>query len=407
MGVPVRGAAEVVPFNPSDAPDAVVEAAEEKTPRIGVGEQLAMLRAAKNLTLENVFNGTKIKIVHLKALESGDTSALPAVPFAAGFVKAYAQFLELDPEVWAKAYRAERAALAAAAEPSPPVAAPSPAATPSPVIAAPAPLLTTFSPATMGATKEIAPPAPFALSQRAASSIAVGAVAFCLLWFGASTLTPHQDRTTPPAKAPAVAAPKESAKPQLGAAQQKATPTRMQPPSEPVLRPAAPLLGATPLPPEKATLPAPETEETTTARIAKSVTPSRKPKRIAPESMQPSLHETSSAPPADEAQTQPAPLSVFAPAPEPVVTPARLASAPSPRYPERCAYSAGDVESVEVVVDIMPDGRPANAHVGKTSNVCFNGAAVETAKRMRFSPRTVDGRESTEFAKTVTVRFAR
>lgn len=59
----------------------------------------ALLRSAREdqcLTLMEAAAKTHIKEHHLKAIEALDASALPARPYAIGFVRAYAEFLDLD-----------------------------------------------------------------------------------------------------------------------------------------------------------------------------------------------------------------------------------------------------------------------------------------------------------------------
>ena len=61
------------------------------------GAQLADAREIMGLTLTEASEKMHIKECHLSAMESMDLSALPSRPYAIGFVKAYAEFLELDP----------------------------------------------------------------------------------------------------------------------------------------------------------------------------------------------------------------------------------------------------------------------------------------------------------------------
>ncbi|MFN0024895.1 MAG: helix-turn-helix domain-containing protein, partial [Parvularculaceae bacterium] len=87
----------------SDMPDAEPDP-ENDAP---VGLKLATARKAKGLTHLDVHAGTKIKIVHIVAIEAGERAFLPATPFTAGFVKAYAQFLGLSGDEFARAYKRE------------------------------------------------------------------------------------------------------------------------------------------------------------------------------------------------------------------------------------------------------------------------------------------------------------
>ena len=70
------------------------EAALEKAAHAGA--MLAAAREAQGLTLNEAAQRTHIKESHLAAIEANDRDALPPRPYAVGFVKAYAAFLELD-----------------------------------------------------------------------------------------------------------------------------------------------------------------------------------------------------------------------------------------------------------------------------------------------------------------------
>jgi TonB family protein len=410
MGVPVRGDVEAVAFVPPEG--GVVRGDGGSSPReLTVGEKLAALRMAKDLTLENVFNGTKIKIVHLKAIESGDATALPAVPFTAGFIKAYAQFLDLDPEDWARSYRAE----IAARSPSTPAVAAVPAAVkPSPFIASSA--LAPLSPPPSSIAREVARPPMPAFSQNAASSIAVGAAAFCILWFGASTLTPGPGRRTDAAssnQAMSADNARTAVPPSPVLARRKSAAPKARQPAPSAPPTSAPQIEAL-QPTDQLRPPVTDEEiEATRLRLATEIVPSRKPpapvaQEVESERPQSKFVEPTPSSTGETNETESGLENTAAtPLQEPVVRAAMLEKAASPRYPERCVFSAAAAESVDVVVDIRPDGKPQNARIGGTSNACFNSAAVDAAYRMRFSPRTVDGRASAEFAKTVTVRFVR
>lgn len=62
-----------------------------------VGAHLAAVREASGYSLSEAAGKTHIKETHLSALESLDTAQLPPRAYAIGFVKTYAEFLELDP----------------------------------------------------------------------------------------------------------------------------------------------------------------------------------------------------------------------------------------------------------------------------------------------------------------------
>jgi len=61
-----------------------------------VAEQLRAARAAKNLTVEQVADATKIRTDHVRALEEGNFGAFSAPVYIRGSVKIYARFLKVD-----------------------------------------------------------------------------------------------------------------------------------------------------------------------------------------------------------------------------------------------------------------------------------------------------------------------
>ncbi len=76
------------------------------------GEVLAAARTAKGIELVDIAKETRVPLRHLKALEADDHELLPALPYAIGFVKNFAQYVGLDPETIAAQFRAETSKLA-------------------------------------------------------------------------------------------------------------------------------------------------------------------------------------------------------------------------------------------------------------------------------------------------------
>ena len=72
-----------------------------------VSEHMKAAREAGELNLDAIAKETCVSITYLRAIESGDFDALPAEPFAAGFVKSYARALGLDPKEMLALYKAE------------------------------------------------------------------------------------------------------------------------------------------------------------------------------------------------------------------------------------------------------------------------------------------------------------
>ncbi|HMP81224.1 MAG TPA: helix-turn-helix transcriptional regulator [Verrucomicrobiota bacterium] len=63
-----------------------------------VAVQLREAREARNLTIHQVAEATKIRTDHIRALEEGNYDVFAAPVYIRGFVRAYAQLLKLDSE---------------------------------------------------------------------------------------------------------------------------------------------------------------------------------------------------------------------------------------------------------------------------------------------------------------------
>jgi cytoskeletal protein RodZ len=61
-----------------------------------IGQKLKAVREEKRLTLEKVFEATRIRVPYLKALEDDDLSSMPSPVQARGYLRNYAEFLGLD-----------------------------------------------------------------------------------------------------------------------------------------------------------------------------------------------------------------------------------------------------------------------------------------------------------------------
>ncbi len=61
-----------------------------------IGQRLKREREARYLTLEKASEITRIRVIFLQALEADDYSALPSAAQARGFLRNYAEYLELD-----------------------------------------------------------------------------------------------------------------------------------------------------------------------------------------------------------------------------------------------------------------------------------------------------------------------
>jgi cytoskeleton protein RodZ len=72
---------------------------------VSLGERLRRAREAKGMSLDDVANRTRIPIRHLQNIEREDWDALPAVTYAIGFTRNYANAVGLDGETLARALR--------------------------------------------------------------------------------------------------------------------------------------------------------------------------------------------------------------------------------------------------------------------------------------------------------------
>src|SRR5262245_66648650 len=90
------------------------------------GESLRRERELRQISLREISEATKINLRYLDALERDDFRHLPGGVFNKGFVRAYAQFIGIDPESMVTAYleeegrqEAQAQSVAAAAGPAP------------------------------------------------------------------------------------------------------------------------------------------------------------------------------------------------------------------------------------------------------------------------------------------------
>lgn len=61
-----------------------------------IGQKLKQAREAKHLTLEKVFEATRIRVPYVQALEADDLSSMPSPVQARGYLRNYAEFLGLN-----------------------------------------------------------------------------------------------------------------------------------------------------------------------------------------------------------------------------------------------------------------------------------------------------------------------
>lgn len=72
------------------------------------GEELKRERELRQITLREISEATKISLRYLDALERNDFRHLPGGVFNKGFVRAYAEYIGVDPEAMVNAYLLEQ-----------------------------------------------------------------------------------------------------------------------------------------------------------------------------------------------------------------------------------------------------------------------------------------------------------
>ena len=77
------------------------------------GEELRRERELRQVSLREVSEATKINLRYLEALERNNFEPLPGGVFNRGFVRAYSEFIGIDPDAMVNAYRLEEQSQAA------------------------------------------------------------------------------------------------------------------------------------------------------------------------------------------------------------------------------------------------------------------------------------------------------
>lgn len=72
-----------------------------------IGSTLREARVRRGLTLQQAEEDTKIRVRYLQAMENEEWDVLPGVAYAKGFLRTYATYLGLDPEVIVGEYKAQ------------------------------------------------------------------------------------------------------------------------------------------------------------------------------------------------------------------------------------------------------------------------------------------------------------
>ena len=72
------------------------------------GDRLKKVREARNLDYETIARETTISPIYLKGIEEEDTSVFPGEPYFIGFLRKYAEYLDVDPAPIVKMYQGKK-----------------------------------------------------------------------------------------------------------------------------------------------------------------------------------------------------------------------------------------------------------------------------------------------------------
>jgi cytoskeletal protein RodZ len=75
---------------------------QKANPAIQVGKQLRAARLKQHLRLDQVAKELRIKKIYLEAIEKGDLQAIPFKVYLLGYIKQYASYLDIAPELLIK-----------------------------------------------------------------------------------------------------------------------------------------------------------------------------------------------------------------------------------------------------------------------------------------------------------------
>jgi len=74
---------------------------------VSLGEELKREREFREISLREISDATKINLRMLEAIEGNDFKALPGGIFNRNFIRAYAEFIGLDPEIAVRKYQVQ------------------------------------------------------------------------------------------------------------------------------------------------------------------------------------------------------------------------------------------------------------------------------------------------------------
>lgn len=81
--------------------------AEAERSETTTGRLLRAARLASGRTIDDIADETRVPLRHLEAIEADEHDALPALPYALGFVRSFARAVDLDPETVTGRFRLE------------------------------------------------------------------------------------------------------------------------------------------------------------------------------------------------------------------------------------------------------------------------------------------------------------
>ncbi len=407
----------------------IVELQEERSKRVPLtdnefataGAMLKAAREAAGCSLEDVHEATNVRPDYLESIEMMDIKSLPIPAYTSGFVKAYAQFLELPYEALVTRFRKE-----AGYETSP-----------------------------------IAPELPVAPKNdlaggRELSLLAVVGILFFVIWVAYQITRPPQDtgpvevQGTPlqqrPINEPEISYTAENELPAIPSdttapieeASANTIDLMINEPEQPASneeRRAAEIEPAPQQPRETA----PDTEDIVTDGVADTAgdvtalenvdfetdandvsaagllsAPADEyveDAEIGAEALQEQflsdveqptiLPERDDALAGSEAIVDPTPTPVT----QPVITEPVRVRMISPIYPARCQRRATELERVVVNFDVNSAGKPINQRVARTTNSCFNNATLNAVDRWSFQPATRNGVPVPSFGRSAEFSF--
>ena len=82
-----------------------------------IGNTLREARVRRTITLQQVEEDTKIRVKYVQAMENEDFEVMPGATYVKGFLRTYATYLALDPEVILDEYRSRAVKTAETQEP--------------------------------------------------------------------------------------------------------------------------------------------------------------------------------------------------------------------------------------------------------------------------------------------------